>query len=105
MLLNKVSSQTCPSLHQALAFTDPLPLGIDLEEEVSSSKIKLENVFLRGRMAFCTIRCRNIAFAKVVGVRVSFDNWASHQDIEGDFLSSAFDSKSDKFIVSLDSLH
>lgn len=74
---------------------------IQMSNALATNGVTLESVTLRHPIVFLTIRVLNIAYEKKVTVRVSSDNWATHRDVQADFLPSSVDPKADRFYASI----
>lgn len=69
-----------------LAFTQPAAVYLEFREKLASRCIALENVILRDLALLGTIKVKNLAFDKQVGVRVTFDGWQSFVDIPASYV-------------------
>lgn len=85
-----------------VSFCDALPRSSEeLMAKLGSKGVQLESVVCRSPLTFATIRVSNLAFNKQVLVRVSGDNWATHNDIEAVYYQGSCDGRSDRFCATI----
>lgn len=76
---NKESSVQCKTLRYRLGFSQP---SIDSFDGLMDSLVKLESCRLVRGSLLGKVRVRNIGSDKVVHVRMTFDSWRNHHDIQ-----------------------
>jgi protein phosphatase 1 regulatory subunit 3A/B/C/D/E len=69
--------------------------------QTRASKVVLESVNMRLPYVFVVVRVANVAFAKTVNIRMSTDNWQSHEDVAADWVSSSLEDGTERFVATL----
>ncbi|GFR79174.1 protein phosphatase 1 regulatory subunit [Elysia marginata] len=69
-----------------LCFAQPASDYMAFRDRISSNLVSLENVILRDYTMEGTIKVKNVSFEKSVFVRLSLDEWESHEDIQGSYV-------------------
>ena len=69
-----------------LCFAQPASDYMAFRDRISSNFVSLENVILRDYTMEGTIKVKNITFEKSVYVRLSLDEWESHEDIPASYV-------------------
>ncbi|RUS78245.1 hypothetical protein EGW08_013984 [Elysia chlorotica] len=69
-----------------LCFPQPASDYMAFRDRISSNLISLENVILSDYTMEGTIKVKNVAFEKNVYVRLSLDEWVSHEDIPASYV-------------------
>ena len=72
-----------------LTFAQPACDYLDFRSRLDLQSVSLENAVVDeadGHLVG-TIKVQNLSFSKTVTVRITFDNWASHTDVDATFSS------------------
>ncbi|XP_014670461.1 PREDICTED: protein phosphatase 1 regulatory subunit 3B-like [Priapulus caudatus] len=64
-----------------LDFRQPAADYVAFRQRLADDNVALENVILRDSSLTGTVKVRDLAFEKQVGVRTTFDRWRSHVDV------------------------
>ena len=68
-------------------FEQPASNYLDFRDRLEKDTVCLENVLIKDNITVVgTVKVKNIAFEKSVIVRVTFDEWKTHKDIEASFV-------------------
>lgn len=70
-----------------LDFQQPAADYYEFRQKLSAHSVKLENVVVKDYTLAGTIKVKNVAFEKRVGVRITFDCWETFVDIPGSYLN------------------
>ena len=75
-----------------LKFDQPAANYLKFKDIVESRNVSVENVAIKdNNHVHGTVKVKNIAFEKVVTVRVTFDDWKSHLDVQCQYVNSAYE--------------
>ncbi|XP_071480600.1 protein phosphatase 1 regulatory subunit 3B-like [Diadema antillarum] len=88
-------------------FDQPASNYLEFRDRLEQECVCLENVLIKDNITVVgTIKVKNIAFEKAVVVRVTFDDWTSHTDVQASYVVPSQPSNSrdkyDTFSFSLD---
>lgn len=75
---------------RALDFAQPAGDYLDFRSRLMKNSVCLENSMLQERALTGTVQVRNLAFEKCVHIRISFDLWKSHQDLECTYMNNVY---------------
>ncbi|XP_037122667.1 protein phosphatase 1 regulatory subunit 3B [Syngnathus acus] len=85
-----------------LDFAQPASDYVLFRQSVDRKCVCLERCVLRERTLAGTVKVKNLSFEKRVRLRVTFDSWASHSDVECAYVRDSYQSASaDTFSFSL----
>ncbi|XP_029940022.1 protein phosphatase 1 regulatory subunit 3B [Salarias fasciatus] len=73
-----------------LDFAPPSSDYLRFRRNLETNLVSLERCELRGGALAGTVRVKNVAFEKRVALRVSFDAWRSHADVDCVYVRDAF---------------
>lgn len=70
-----------------VTFPQPASDYLDFRSRIDTQNIALENVVVQeaDQVLVGTIKVKNLSFSKLVTVRVTFDQWTTHQDVVATF--------------------
>lgn len=86
-----------------LDFQQPCKDYLDFRNRLLQNSVCLENCTLAERTLSGIVKVRNVGFEKSVQVRITYDSWASFQDVECQYISSVYVcSDSDHFSFTLE---
>ncbi|CAL1577189.1 unnamed protein product [Knipowitschia caucasica] len=95
----KISS----SRHLSLDFKPPSSDYLDFRNRLLQNSVCLENCSLQERSLTGTVKVRNFGFEKSVHLRVTYDSWATHTDVECAFMNNVYGCQdSDTFTFALE---
>lgn len=89
--LNQTEPENVVKKAFAFGFKQPMSNYIAFKEKLESNNIALENIVCRNRSILGTIKVRNVCFEKTVFVRMTFDSWRSHVDIDAKHMKNAYE--------------
>ncbi|XP_051906843.1 protein phosphatase 1 regulatory subunit 3B [Hippocampus zosterae] len=85
-----------------LDFTQPASDYVLFRQNLDRKCVCLENCVLKERTLAGTVKVKNLSFEKRVRLRVTFDSWESHSDVECAYVKDSYPSAySDTFCFSL----
>ncbi|XP_053366273.1 protein phosphatase 1, regulatory subunit 3Ca [Clarias gariepinus] len=85
--LPKLEVALNPVQSRILEFRQPATEYMEFRKRLMKNSVCLESCTLQGRTLTGTIKVRNVSFEKSVQVRITFDSWENHRDIECTFLN------------------
>jgi len=107
-LNNRSSDKLFEKPKFVLKFKQPASDYIKFKERLNENNVCLENVILKeDRTISGTVKVKNLAFEKTVTLRLTCDNWQSHQDVACRFVKDAYSAStvdSFQFNVKFDAL-
>ena len=75
-----------------LKFDQPVANYVKFKEKLEKDNVALENVAVKDQNCIHgTVKVKNIAFEKVVTIRVTFDDWKSYSETPCDYVKSAYE--------------
>lgn len=75
-----------------LKFNQPVADYLKFKEKLEKDNVALENVAIKDdNCIHGTVKVKNISFEKVVTIRITFDDWKSHNCIPCDYVKSAYE--------------
>ena len=76
----------------SLKFSQPVADYLKFKEKLEKNNVALENVAIKDENTIHgTVKVKNIAFEKEVKIRVTFDDWKSHSDVQCDYVKNAYE--------------
>lgn len=76
-----------PVQSRVLKFRQPSAEYLEFRNRLMQNLVCLESCTLQGHALTGTVKVRNLAFHKSVRVRITFDSWRSHRDVECAFMN------------------
>lgn len=73
-----------------LDFTPPSEDYLDLRQRLKAQQVTLENCSIQEGSLTGTIKVQNISFEKSVSLRITFDQWSSHEDFPCQYLNNVY---------------
>ncbi|KAG7328733.1 hypothetical protein KOW79_008677 [Hemibagrus wyckioides] len=83
----KLEGTLNPVQSRILEFRQPASDYVDFRNRLTKNSVCLESCTLQGRTLTGTVKVRNLSFKKSVRVRITFDSWKSHRDVECAFMN------------------
>lgn len=83
----KLEGDLNPIQNRVLEFRQPAAEYLDFRNRLMKNLVCLESCTLQGRTLTGTIKVRNLSFEKSVHVRITFDSWKNHRDVECTFMN------------------
>ncbi|XP_071328177.1 protein phosphatase 1 regulatory subunit 3B [Trachinotus anak] len=81
-----------------LDFTQPSSDYLHFRQSLERNRVSLEHCVLKEKALAGTVKVRNVSFEKSVRLRVTFDTWKSHTDVDCVYMKDAYPSSySDTF--------
>lgn len=81
-----------------LDFTQPSSDYLRFRQSLESNYVCLEHCVLKEKALAGTVKVKNVSFEKSVKLRVTFDTWKSHTDVDCAYMKDIYpNSKSDTF--------
>ncbi|KAF0031826.1 protein phosphatase 1 regulatory subunit 3B [Scophthalmus maximus] len=105
-----LSSARCPAAEEdklVLDFAQPSSDYLLFRQRLETDGVSLERCVLKDEAVTGTVKVKNMSFEKRVKLRVTFDTWSSHTDVDCSYVKDAYPSSySDTFcfLVSLPEL-
>ncbi|XP_074473912.1 protein phosphatase 1 regulatory subunit 3B [Sebastes fasciatus] len=85
-----------------LDFTQPASDYLNFRQSLERNYVCLEHCVLKEKALAGTVKVKNVSFEKTVKLRVTFDSWRSHVDVDCQFVKDAYPSSySDTFSFSV----
>ncbi|KAK3562964.1 hypothetical protein QTP86_012190 [Hemibagrus guttatus] len=83
----KLEGALNPVQSRILEFRQPAAEYVDFRNRLMKNSVCLESCTLQGRTLTGTVKVQNLSFKKSVHVRITFDSWKSHRDVECTFMN------------------
>ncbi|XP_027032487.1 protein phosphatase 1, regulatory subunit 3Ca [Tachysurus fulvidraco] len=83
----KLEGALNPIQSRILAFHQPAAEYVEFRNRLMNNLVCMESCTLQGRTLTGTVRVRNVTFEKSVHVRITFDSWKTHRDVECTFMN------------------
>ena len=81
-----------PRTKLCLQFSQPAADFVAFKQRLDGGHVALENVIIKNSNCISgTVKVKNIAFHKKVSIRITFDDWATYNDIVCDFVNNAYE--------------
>lgn len=97
-MLSSALSLTCEEDKLVLDFTQPSSDYLHFRQSLASNCVCLEHCVLKEKALAGTIKVKNVSFEKSVKLRVTFDSWKSHTDVDCLYMKDTYPSSySDTF--------
>ncbi|XP_060788831.1 protein phosphatase 1, regulatory subunit 3Ca [Neoarius graeffei] len=77
-----------PIQSRILDFRQPVADYLDFRKRLLKNSVCLESCMLQGHTLTGTIKVRNLSFKKSVYIRITFDSWKNHRDVECTFMNN-----------------
>uniref|UniRef100_A0A8D0L1N3 Protein phosphatase 1 regulatory subunit 3C n=1 Tax=Sphenodon punctatus TaxID=8508 RepID=A0A8D0L1N3_SPHPU len=86
-----------------LGFPQPSADYLDFRNRLQKNFVCLENCTLQERAVAGTVKVKNVSFEKEVRVRITFDSWKTHTDVDCVYMNNVYgDSDNDTFSFAID---
>ncbi|XP_026209485.1 protein phosphatase 1 regulatory subunit 3B isoform X1 [Anabas testudineus] len=96
--LSSTLSLTAEKDQLVLDFTQPSSDYLHFRQSLESNYVCLEHCMLKEKALAGTIKVKNVSFEKSVKLRVTFDTWKSHTDVDCKYMKDTYPSSySDTF--------
>lgn len=97
-MLSSALSLTAEEDKLVLDFTQPSSDYLRFRQSLERNKVCLEHCVLKEKALAGTIKVKNVSFEKSVKLRVTFDTWKSHTDVDCVYMKDTYPSSySDTF--------
>ncbi|XP_061603331.1 protein phosphatase 1 regulatory subunit 3B-like [Phyllopteryx taeniolatus] len=73
-----------------LDFAQPASDGVMFRQSLDRTCVCLENCVLKERILAGTVKVKNLSFEKRVRLRVTFDSWESHSDVDCAYVEDSY---------------
>ncbi|XP_026803995.2 protein phosphatase 1, regulatory subunit 3Ca [Pangasianodon hypophthalmus] len=83
----KIEGALNPVQTRILEFRQPAAEYLDFRNRLMKNLVCLESCTLQGHTLTGTIKVRNLSFEKSVHIRITFDSWKNHRDVECTFMN------------------
>ncbi|XP_042364633.1 protein phosphatase 1 regulatory subunit 3B [Plectropomus leopardus] len=99
----QVTLSSAPSLPAeedklVLDFTQPSSDYLHFRQSLETNLVCLEHCMLKEKALAGTVKVKNVSFEKSVKLRVTFDSWRSHSDVDCEYVKNTYPSSySDTF--------
>ncbi|XP_054468512.1 protein phosphatase 1 regulatory subunit 3B [Anoplopoma fimbria] len=100
-MLSSALSLTAEEDRLVLDFTQPSSDYLHFRQSLERNFVCLEHCVLKEKALAGTVKVKNVSFEKSVKLRVTFDGWKSHSDVDCEYLKDSYPSSySDTFSFS-----
>lgn len=90
LLDNIVSLTTAESESFVLDFSQPSTDYLDFRNRLQANHVCLENCVLKDKAITGTVKVQNLAFEKIVKIRMTFDTWKSFTDFPCQYVKDTY---------------
>ncbi|KAM4837326.1 protein phosphatase 1 regulatory subunit 3B isoform 2-T2 [Thomomys bottae] len=90
LLDNLVSLTTAESESFVLDFSQPSADYLDFRNRLQTNHVCLENCVLKDKALAGTVKVQNLAFEKIVKIRMTFDTWKSFTDFPCQYVKDTY---------------
>ncbi|XP_048876226.1 protein phosphatase 1 regulatory subunit 3B isoform X1 [Brienomyrus brachyistius] len=73
-----------------LDFAQPSSDYVEFRQRLDRERVCLEHCVLKERSLAGTVKVKNLSFEKSVKIRITFDTWKSHEDVECQFVRDTY---------------